>query len=97
MANERALAVLAERAEYTGEPSPRLKAVAALINGGMAVEKAMAEVKPPYGAKFIEGHAKTFGGVLVEMGLLTEAKAKKVTPPPSAAPAVVTTTERERI
>ena len=90
MADARALAVLAEKTKYTGEASPRLQAVAKLISGGMEVEAAMAAVKPPYGAKFIDGHAHNFPGVLASMGLLTETKAARLIrpAPPAQAPAV---------
>lgn len=88
--------IAAEKEAYTGEPTKRQKAAAALISGGKAIEAAMAEAG--YGKRFIVGHAKTFAGVLASCGLLTEAKAKKATPPaPVPAAAVPTTSERETI
>lgn len=88
--------IAAEREAYTGEPTKRQRAAAAAVNAGKAIEAAMADAG--YGKRFIAGHAKTFSGVLASCGLLTEAKAKKATPPaPVPAAAVPTTSERETI
>lgn len=109
---ERQAQIAAERLTYTGEPTPRMQKAAKLIESGKAsdftkpaakayheaglpVEAAMAQAG--YGARYIEGSAKTFPGVLVNAGLISDDKAKTVTPEPASAPPVKTSKERETI
>lgn len=88
--------IAAEKLTYTGEPTTRQRAAAAAVNAGKSIEDAMTAAG--YGKRFIVGHAKSFAGVLASCGLLTDAKAKKVSPAPvPAAAAPTTTTEREMI
>lgn len=86
--------VASERAAYTGEPTARQKKAAGLIAGGKDVTEALLEAG--YGKRFATGHAKTYAGLLVSLGLLDEKRAAKATPAPKAA-AAAATTERETI
>lgn len=72
--------IAAEKAEYTGEPSPRLQKAAGLVNSGKTIEEAMTAAG--YGKRYIAGSSKTFASVLARAGLLEEKKAKKLTPAP---------------
>lgn len=109
---ERQAQLALERLAYTGEPTTRMKRAAELIQtgkkadfkkdaalaefeAGNRVAAAMLEVG--YGRLYVEGSAKSFPGVLVNAGLISDDKAEALTPEPAPVKPVKNTKDKETI